>query len=167
MGLLSIEAELNYFPRELTRIPATCSSGLICPKAPTVPAIADGRIQGLFGAKAGMRWGRIGIFGKTRAGFFHFRNRLQVVCVTGPCPPLSSSSTEPALDVGGVLELYPSKKVLVRFDLGDTYVRGTGIDLIPLALRVPHKLIHSNKIDWFIAKQYSSQCNILEALEPA
>ena len=35
-----------------------------------------------------------------------------------------------------------------------------------LALRVPHKLIHSNKIDWFIAEQYSSQCNILEALEP-
>jgi hypothetical protein len=34
------------------------------------------------------------------------------------------------------------------------------------ALRVPHKLIHSNKIDWFIAEQYSSQCNILEALEP-
>jgi hypothetical protein len=35
-----------------------------------------------------------------------------------------------------------------------------------LALHVPHKLIHSNKIDWFIAEQYSSQCNILEALEP-
>jgi len=35
-----------------------------------------------------------------------------------------------------------------------------------LELRVPHKLIHSNKIDWFIAEQYSSQCNILEALEP-
>ena len=36
-----------------------------------------------------------------------------------------------------------------------------------LALRVPHKLIDSNKIDWFITEQYSSQCNILEALEPA
>ena len=36
-----------------------------------------------------------------------------------------------------------------------------------LGLRVPHKLIHSNKIDWFIAEQYSSQCNILETLEPA
>jgi hypothetical protein len=35
-----------------------------------------------------------------------------------------------------------------------------------LGLHVPHKLIHSNKIDWFIAEQYSSQCNILEALEP-
>jgi DNA-binding beta-propeller fold protein YncE len=37
---------------------------------------------------------------------------------------------------------------------------------VRLALHVPHKLIHSNKIDWFIAEQYSSQCNILEALEP-
>ena len=36
-----------------------------------------------------------------------------------------------------------------------------------LALRVPHKLIDSNKIDWFITEQYSPQCNILEALEPA
>lgn len=36
-----------------------------------------------------------------------------------------------------------------------------------LVLRVPHKLIHSNKIDWFITKQNSYQCNILETLEPA
>jgi hypothetical protein len=35
-----------------------------------------------------------------------------------------------------------------------------------LGLRVPHKLIDSNKIDWFITEQYSPQCNILEALEP-
>jgi ABC-2 type transport system ATP-binding protein len=36
-----------------------------------------------------------------------------------------------------------------------------------LALRVPHILMHNNKIDWSITKQYSSQCNILEAPEPA
>jgi hypothetical protein len=39
--------------------------------------------------------------------------------------------------------------------------------LLGLGLRVPHKLIDNNKIDWFITEQYSSQCNILEALEPA
>jgi len=36
-----------------------------------------------------------------------------------------------------------------------------------LGLRVPHILMHNNKIDWSITKQYSSQCNILEAPEPA
>jgi hypothetical protein len=44
--------------------------------------------------------------------------------------------------------------------------RHPGAQARGLALHVPHKLIHSNKIDWFIAEQYSSQCNILEALEP-
>lgn len=32
------------------------------------------------------------------------------------------SSTEFALDLGGVLELYPSRFVSVRFDLGDTMI---------------------------------------------
>jgi hypothetical protein len=36
-----------------------------------------------------------------------------------------------------------------------------------LALRVPRKVVDSNEIDWFLAEQYSSQRNILKALEPA
>ena len=36
-----------------------------------------------------------------------------------------------------------------------------------LGLRVPRKVIDSNEIDWFITEQDSSQCNVLEALEPA
>ena len=39
--------------------------------------------------------------------------------------------------------------------------------LYALALRVPHNMKHSNKIDWFITEQCSSQCNILEAPEAA
>ncbi len=50
-------------------------------------------------------------------------------CVTvpgTPCPPQPTSSvnrTEPAFDLGGVIELYPSRRVVVRVDAGDTIIR--------------------------------------------
>ena len=36
-----------------------------------------------------------------------------------------------------------------------------------LALRVPHKFLDSNRIDWFLGEQYRPQCNVLESPEPA
>jgi len=38
-------------------------------------------------------------------------------------------------------------------------------ECLRLALRVPRKVINSNKIDRSITEQHSSQCNILKALE--
>jgi hypothetical protein len=38
---------------------------------------------------------------------------------------------------------------------------------VGLALRVPRKVIDTNKIDWSITEYNSSECNILEALEAA
>ena len=35
----------------------------------------------------------------------------------------SERATEFALDYGGVLELYPSRHVALRFDVGDTVIR--------------------------------------------
>jgi hypothetical protein len=38
----------------------------------------------------------------------------------------TASATEFALDIGGVFELYPSRPVAFRFDVGDTIIRFSG-----------------------------------------
>ena len=90
---IALEGELNYFPQDLTLVGATSS------------------YQGLFGLKTGIRSERAGIFGKIRPGFTRF-DRIT------PTP----TATQFTLDLGGVLELYPSKSTVVRFDLGDAMI---------------------------------------------
>lgn len=111
---LSLEAEINLFPKSYNG--ASNEDG--------------GRItQGLFGIKAGKRFERFGLFGKLRPGFVSFGR-----AITGPRDarvfvnnPLTSFQfgrlTHRAMDVGGVFEFYPSRRTVLRFDLGDTIVR--------------------------------------------
>ena len=101
---LALEGEFNYFPQERNRSKANA-------------------LQGLFGAKAGWRGERVGVFGKARPGFLRYEE--PVVCVTAPCP--NPVLTEFALDLGGVLEFYPSRNLVTRFDVGDTLLRGERI----------------------------------------
>jgi hypothetical protein len=66
--------------------------------------------QGLFGIKAGTRTKHVGIFAKARPGFqtnFVVNDREQAVF---------------ALDVGGVVEVYPNRHVVLRFDAGDVII---------------------------------------------
>ena len=66
--------------------------------------------QGLFGIKAGKRTEHLGIFAKARPGFqtnFVVNNREQARF---------------ALDVGGVVEVYPNRHVVLRFDAGDVII---------------------------------------------
>ena len=81
--------------------------------------------EGLFGVKAGKRFRRWGIFGKARPGFVSFsKGSFDIVPTggTGPFPftIVVSRRTAFAFDVGGVVEFYPSKRIVVRFDGGDT-----------------------------------------------
>jgi hypothetical protein len=99
-GNVTLEGELNYFPQERNRL-------------------RGNGLQGLFGAKAGWRGERVGVFGKARPGFFRYEEPL--VCVTTPCP--TPKLTKFALDLGGVLEFYPSRNLVTRFDVGDTLMR--------------------------------------------
>lgn len=136
-----VEGEVNFFPRELTRIPELCSPDQrICVKAPTVPIFSSGRLQGQFGVKGGMRLRHLGLYGKLRPGFFYLRNRLEVVCIAAPCPPLTSGMTHFSLDFGGVVEIYPRNRLVVRFDIGSIYIRGRGTDLTPFARPLGHNL---------------------------
>lgn len=80
----------------------------------------------LFGAKAGIRARRFGLFAKVRPGFITFDNALRQITLI----QVSNLSiafafkfdrlTERVLDVGGVAEYYPAHHWTLRYDLGDT-----------------------------------------------
>lgn len=110
---LTIEAEMNFFPRDRD--------------------LEGGRkVQGLFGAKAGKRFEKAGIFAKARPGFVRFsrgdyQGRPTALCPAVFPPPIGCfqpvAKTNFAIDVGGVVELYPSNNTIIRFDAGDTIIR--------------------------------------------
>jgi hypothetical protein len=107
----AVEAEGNIFPT-VTRTDYTTGGD---------------PLQAQFGVKAGKRWKRFGLFAKARPGFVSFAETLT------PLPVVSGSATtftydrerktHFSTDVGGVLEFYPSRRMLVRFDVGDTIIR--------------------------------------------
>ena len=108
----SLEAEGNFFARDRD---------------------VDGgrKTQALFGVKAGKRFEKFGVFAKARPGFVRYE-KGDYRFGTGGCPtvfppPLGCfrpvARTNFAVDLGGVVELYPSKRTIIRFDGGDTIVR--------------------------------------------
>ena len=92
--------------------------------------------QAQFGVKAGKRWNRFGLFAKARPGFVSFGGTLTPVQNPSAGFFLSNYERERkthfSMDVGGVLEFYPSRRLLVRFDAGDTVIRhGAHAELAP------------------------------------
>lgn len=106
------DAAVNFFPR------GTKSSGV---------HDGGGIFQGLFGIKGGIRRDRVGIFGKVRPGFNSYSQAFTGVSQTSAGPPpllknLFDRSTNFVLDLGGVVEFYPTRHTTLRFDLGDTHI---------------------------------------------
>jgi hypothetical protein len=99
-------------------------------------------VIGLFGAKAGMRARRFGLFAKVRPGFSTVDNALRQVTVKETNLSLLIVNrfdrlTERILDVGGVAEYYPAHHWSLRYDLGDTLIfeeplTGIGILAVPV-----------------------------------
>lgn len=102
--------------------------------------VTGGVAEGLFGVKAGKRFEKWGFFGKARPGIVSFgKGALNITPASpggfpvqcfgpGPiAPPCftfeTTRLTHAALDLGGVLEFYPSRRIVVRFDGGDTMIR--------------------------------------------
>jgi hypothetical protein len=94
-------------------------------------------VQGQFGVKAGHRFKRIGVFGKARPGFLHFSNVVRQIGTRAETRFFPGETVLIALfgrgpktyfetDVGGVIEFYPRRHVVLRFDLGDTIIRYSG-----------------------------------------
>ena len=105
--------------------------------------------------KIGKRFEKFGIFGKVRPGF------LSVNRVSFFIPPPGSQGGPPGvrvgierqefftIDAGGVLELYPSRRTVVRFEAGDTAIRHPArlgvVDFINQTLELirPAKFTHN------------------------
>lgn len=66
--------------------------------------------QGLFGIKAGKRTKYVGVFAKARPGF------QTTLLVNG------RDQSRVAVDVGGVVEVYPNRHLVLRFDAGDIII---------------------------------------------
>ena len=92
--------------------------------------------QAQFGAKVGKRWRRFGLFAKARPGLVSFGDTLRPAQVGSGAVTVfnfeGERKTHFSMDVGGVMEFYPSRKMLVRFDAGDTVIRyGEHAELLP------------------------------------
>jgi hypothetical protein len=102
---IAAEAEINFFPQKQFIL------------------TADGNaIQAQFGVKLGKRFEKFGLFGKVRPGFLS-------VDRVGSYIPGSAGDLKIerqaffTTDIGGVLELYPSRRTVVRLEAGDTAIR--------------------------------------------
>lgn len=89
----------------------------------------DGRAaQFVAGAKIGKRFSKFGVFGKARPGFLYTsRGKFEFTGTNiNNYAARLSGRTDFALDLGGVVEFYPTKNIVTRFDAGDTIVRSSG-----------------------------------------
>lgn len=115
---VALEAEGNFFPKKDGFIENVGPNGDI--------------YQGQFGVKVGKRFSKFGVFGKVRPGFVRF---TQVSKLTGTRTvtfnnqqfTVGDFSVEKenyfSTDVGGVVEFYPSRRIVTRVDIGDTIIR--------------------------------------------
>jgi hypothetical protein len=131
---LALEAEGNFFPGR--HFP---SEGSFFTRLNDDPGVPGGHIyQGQFGVKAGKRFKRIGLFLKLRPGFVTFTTVSQLADLrlktfinpsTGREVQLENAefrfgkATYLSTDVGGVVEFYPSRRMVTRLDVGDTIIR--------------------------------------------
>lgn len=117
---LAAEGEFDFFPQKRLVLNSI--------QLPFQNYYDSWRMEGLFGIKAGIRSRHIGIFGKARPGFFYIsQGKLYV----DPdirffrAPEETQSQLRFAMDLGGVVEIYTSKRSFVRMDLGDTMINFT------------------------------------------
>ena len=143
--MFSIEAAGYFFPKQCSQ----CRN--------------DGNVaEGLAGVKFGKRFEKWGIFAKGRPGAISFsRGAIDVIVPPGTIPafgPLDfefKRVTAFAMDVGGVVEFYPSKRIVTRFDIGDTIMHFKRRNLntvlfdpvtntvTPIAIPIPARTSHN------------------------
>ena len=95
---------------------------------------ASQSMEGFFGVKIGKRFNKWGIFGKARPGVMSSSKGqfdLVVIGVSTTSPPslnfpsisfVEKRLTTFAMDVGGVVEFYPTKRIITRLDFGSTII---------------------------------------------
>jgi hypothetical protein len=117
---VALDGEFNFFPKD--DMPQQFFD------APPVSALVyrRDRIEGLAGIKAGYRAERFGVFAKARPGFSQLFDK-GVDCDGDLCPLIlvmrPDYKTAFAFDLGGVVEFYPTSRIVARFDLGDVMIK--------------------------------------------
>jgi hypothetical protein len=89
-------------------------------------------LEGLFGAKAGYRSEKFGIFGKFKPGFITSSNSLRdesfiIIPAAGGGSAIVTNArfarlTERTIEFGQVMEYYPSRNWAFRYDIGDLVI---------------------------------------------
>jgi hypothetical protein len=108
-GVLYLDGDVLYFPAH-----------------PDFSGPHDGGsiLQGLIGLKGGIRRNHFGFFGKVRPGFHSYSQALTSITTSGQSTVTYTygRSNNFVLDLGGIVELYPSERSTLRVELGDTHL---------------------------------------------
>jgi hypothetical protein len=131
---IAVESEGNFFPGQDFE-----EDGAFFTRLDNTRGYPSGHIlQSQFGVKIGKRFKKFGVFGKLRPGFVRFsnvsqfdgyRNRLFFHPTLDRFVELPNAEfhvgkeTYFSTDIGGVVEFYPSRRIVTRFDVGDTIIR--------------------------------------------
>jgi hypothetical protein len=104
LPFLSVEAAVTFFVRSENHVS---------------PFEGGRSVQTLLGVKSGVRHEKLGYFVRVRPGFQIF---TRAVSSLDPNTLVfaTENKTHPALDLGGGVELFPSRRTIIRFDAGDT-----------------------------------------------
>jgi hypothetical protein len=92
--LAAVDAELTHYPEN--------------------PAGNFGETAALAGIRAGKKFSRIGVFAKARAGVMHFGGDYFTQQL--------NLRTRSIVDIGGIVEYYPSRRTFLRLEAGDTVI---------------------------------------------
>jgi hypothetical protein len=108
-GPFYLDGDLLYFPS------GTASSG---------PHDGGTILEGLLGVKGGIRHNRFGFFGKARPGFNSYSKALTSITNlnTTSLTYTYLRSTNFVLDLGGIVEFYPTERSTLRIEVGDTHI---------------------------------------------
>ena len=103
-GVFYLDGDVLYFPRG-TDFSGAHDGGTI--------------LQALVGLKGGIRRDHVGFFGKVRPGFNSSSRALTSISASGDT---YARATNFALDLGGIVEFYPSERSTLRVEVGDTHI---------------------------------------------
>ena len=112
---VAVEVQTDFYPGKIETFAGGGGGGRI--------------LQVQAGAKIGKRFEKFGLFGKVRPGAVSFSDAVIFDGFTANPLFHIDRRTYFSLDVGGVLEFYPSPRIVARFDGGDTMIRYGGVDL--------------------------------------
>lgn len=116
-----LEGEYQYLPQDVIDVTSVSLDG-----SRVGIRYERRRSTALFGAKVGSRGERFGMFAKVRPGVTVLSDR-GVDCLGDVCAlmllAVPEYRSEFAMDVGGVVEFYPSSRWLIRGDVGGLMIK--------------------------------------------